>query len=66
MRLSDAGLHQHRTKALYLNHRPPPSLTEGATRDRSSRLLEDALRSTQATKGTARINLIWSVTKNTG
>jgi hypothetical protein len=39
MRLSDAGLRQRQTKALYLNHRLPPSLTEDATRDRSNRLL---------------------------
>src|SRR3984885_13908027 len=39
MRLSDAGLHQRRTKALYPNHRLPPWLTEDATRDRSNRLL---------------------------
>jgi hypothetical protein len=31
MRLSDAGLHQRRTKALYLNHRLPPWFTEAAT-----------------------------------
>jgi hypothetical protein len=31
MRLSDAGLHQRQTKALYPNHRPPPWLTEDAT-----------------------------------
>jgi hypothetical protein len=41
MRLSDAGLHQRQTKALYLNHRLPPWLTKDATRDRSNRLLED-------------------------
>ena len=39
MRLSDAGLHQRQTKALYLNHRLPPWLTEDAPRDRSNRLL---------------------------
>src|SRR5271154_1998997 len=39
MRLSDAGLHQRQTKALYLNHRLPPWLTEDPTRDRSNRLL---------------------------
>src|SRR5579863_476812 len=39
MRLSDAGLHQRRTKALYSNHRFPPWLTEDATRDRSNRWL---------------------------
>ena len=31
MRLSDAGLRQRQTKLLYLNHRPPPWLTEDAT-----------------------------------
>jgi hypothetical protein len=40
MRLSDAGLHQRQTKALYLNHRLPPWPTEDATRDRSNRLLD--------------------------
>jgi hypothetical protein len=40
MRLSDAGLHQRQTKALYLNHRLPPWLTEDAPRDRSNRLLD--------------------------
>jgi hypothetical protein len=30
MRLSDAGLHQRQTKALYLNHRLPPWLIEYA------------------------------------
>jgi hypothetical protein len=40
MRLSDAGLHQRQTKALYPNHRLPPLLTEDAPRDRSNRLLE--------------------------
>jgi len=39
MRLSDAGLHQHQTKAVYPDHRLPPWLTEGPTRDRSNRLL---------------------------
>ena len=39
MRLSDAGLHRRRTKALYPNHRFPPWPTEDATRDRSNRLL---------------------------
>ncbi len=43
MRLSDAGLRQRRTKALYPNHRLPPWLTEAAPRDRSNRLL-DSLR----------------------
>ena len=40
MRLSDAGLRQRQTKALDLNHRPLLWLTEGATRDRSNRLLD--------------------------
>jgi hypothetical protein len=41
MRLSDAGLRQQEPKLIYLNHRPPPWLTEDATqRDRSSRLLD--------------------------
>src|SRR5277367_3129137 len=66
MRLSDAGLHQRRTKALYPNHRLPPWPNEDTPRDRSNRLLEVAPRMTQATKGTATISLIWSVTKNTG
>jgi hypothetical protein len=39
MRLSDAGLQQRQTKALYSNHRLPPWFTEDATRDRSNRLL---------------------------
>jgi hypothetical protein len=39
MRLSEAGLHQHQTKAFYPNHRLPPWLTEDDTRDRSNRLL---------------------------
>jgi hypothetical protein len=39
MRLSDAGLHQRQTKALYPDHRLSPWLTEAATRDRSNRLL---------------------------
>jgi len=39
MRLSDAGLRQCQTKALYPNHRLPPSPNEDATRDRSNRLL---------------------------
>ena len=39
MRLSDAGLRQRRTKALYPNHRLPPWPIEDATRDRSNRLL---------------------------
>jgi hypothetical protein len=41
MRLSDAGLHQRQTKAVYLNHRLPPWPNEDATRDRSNRLLGD-------------------------
>jgi hypothetical protein len=41
VRLSDAGLHQRQTKALYPDHRLPPWLTEDATRDRSNRLLDD-------------------------
>src|SRR5882672_7657974 len=40
MRLSDSGLRQRQTKALYPNHRLPPWLTEDATRDRSNRLLD--------------------------
>jgi len=44
MRLSDAGLRQRQTKALYFNHQPPPWLTEDATRDRSNRLLGEAPR----------------------
>jgi hypothetical protein len=47
MRLSDAGLHQRRTKALYPNHRFPPWLTEDATRDRSNRLLGAVAANTQ-------------------
>jgi hypothetical protein len=39
MRLSDAGFHQRRTKALYPNHQLPPWLTEDVARDRSNRLL---------------------------
>jgi hypothetical protein len=47
MRLSDAGLHRRRTKAVYPHHPSPPWLTEDATRDRSNRLLGDwAIRST--------------------
>jgi hypothetical protein len=42
MRLSDAGLHQRQTKALYPNHRSSPWSTEDATRDRSNRLLDVA------------------------
>ena len=41
MRLSDAVFHPRQTKAVYLNHRLPPWLTEDETRDRSNRLLED-------------------------
>jgi len=48
MRLSDAGLHQRQTKALYTNHRSPPWLTEDAHRDRSNRLLEDSRLTTRA------------------
>jgi hypothetical protein len=44
MRLSDAGLHQRPTKALYPNHRLPPSLIEDATCDRSNRLLAFCVR----------------------
>ena len=40
MRLSDAGLHQRQTKALYPNHRLPPWLNEHAPRDRSNRLID--------------------------
>jgi hypothetical protein len=40
MRLSDAGLRRHEAKLIYPNHRPPPWLTEDATRDRSNRLLD--------------------------
>jgi len=43
MRLSDAGLRRRQTKLIYLNHRPPPWLTEDATRDRSNRWLADQL-----------------------
>ena len=39
MRLSDAGLHQRQTKALYPNHRLPLWPNEDAPRDRSNRLL---------------------------
>jgi hypothetical protein len=42
MRLSDAGLRRRQTKLLYLDHRPPPWLTEDATRDRSNRLLDSS------------------------
>ncbi len=45
MRLSDAGLRRRQTKALYPDHRLPPWSTEDATRDRSSRLLDDSQRS---------------------
>jgi hypothetical protein len=40
MRLSDAGLRQRKTKAVYPDHPFPPWLTEDAARDRSNRLLE--------------------------
>jgi len=40
IRLSDAGMHCRPTKLFYFNHRLPPWLTEGATRDRSNRLLD--------------------------
>jgi hypothetical protein len=40
MRLSDAGLRQRQTKALYPNHRLPPWPNEDDTRDRSNRLLD--------------------------
>jgi hypothetical protein len=43
MRLSDAGLRQRQSKALYPNHRSPPWPTEDATRDRSNRLLDIAI-----------------------
>jgi hypothetical protein len=39
MRLSDAGLRQRKTKAVYPDHRPTPFPTEDATRDRSNRWL---------------------------
>lgn len=39
MRLNDAGVRQHKPKLIYLDHRPPPSVTEDATRDRSNRWL---------------------------
>jgi hypothetical protein len=40
MRLSDAGLHWRQTKALYLNHRPPPwPHRRREPRDRSNRWL---------------------------
>jgi hypothetical protein len=42
MRLSDAGLRRHPSELIYPNHRPPPWLTEDATRDRSNRLLGEA------------------------
>jgi hypothetical protein len=41
MRLSDAGLRRRQTKLIDPDHRPPPSLTEDAPRDRSNRLLDD-------------------------
>ncbi len=40
MRLSDAGLRRHKSKLIYLNHRPAPWLNEDDTRDRSNRLLD--------------------------
>ena len=44
MRLSDAGLRQRPTELIYPKHRPPPWLSEDATRDRSSRLLDGVRR----------------------
>src|SRR5882672_4391645 len=44
MRLIDAGLRRRPTKLIYLNHRPPPWLTEDVTRDRSNRLLASCAR----------------------
>src|ERR1700684_612072 len=44
MRLSDAGLRQRRTRALYPNHRLPPWPNEDAPRDRSNRLLAFCVR----------------------
>jgi hypothetical protein len=44
MRLSDAGLHQRQTKALYPNHRLPPWLTE----DAAPRSLEPIVRASLA------------------
>jgi hypothetical protein len=41
MRFHDAGLHCHKTKLVYPNHRSPPWLTEATARDRSIRLLEE-------------------------
>jgi hypothetical protein len=41
MRLSDAGLRQRQTEALYINHRPPPWLNEIA----APRSLEPIVRS---------------------
>jgi hypothetical protein len=67
MRLSDAGMRSQQPELIYPNHRLPPWPTEDTSpRDRSNRLLEDALRRTQAIKGTATTSLMWSVTKNTG
>jgi hypothetical protein len=44
MRLSDADA-RRQEKSVYLNHRPTPQFTEDAhLRDRSSRLLDPALR----------------------
>jgi len=39
MRLSDADMRRHESKALYVNHRLPPWPTEAAAHDRSNRLL---------------------------
>jgi hypothetical protein len=39
MRLSDAGLRQRQTKAVYPDHPFPLWLTEDVARDRSNRLL---------------------------
>src|SRR5580692_10814870 len=40
MRLSDEGLRQRQTKALYPNHRNSPGPTKTRPRDRSNRLLD--------------------------
>jgi hypothetical protein len=40
MRLSDAGIRQRQTKAVYPDHPLPPWVTEDAPRDRPNRLLE--------------------------
>jgi hypothetical protein len=50
IRLSDAGLRQRQTKALYLNHRLPPWPNEDATRDRSNRLLGAPLQVARTTR----------------